>query len=70
MFEVLRHISGVRARFNCNEYGIEKDIVIEKFGDKHLARPLALEVNGVFHYCRNSEKQLGKDILKAKALRL
>ena len=27
-----------------------------------------IEVNGVYHYCRNSERPLGKDILKHRVL--
>lgn len=29
-----------------------------------------LEANGVYHYCRNSELPLGKDILKQKTIKL
>lgn len=67
---MLRQVPGVSARFNCTDHGIEKDILIEKYEGKPIERPLALEVNGVFHYCRNSELPLGKDILKRKALLL
>jgi hypothetical protein len=56
------------ARYNCDEGRIEKDIVVYQFAELELPRPLVIEVNGVYHYCRNSERPLGKDILKQKAL--
>ena len=34
-----------------------------------MAEPLVVEVNGVFHYARNSELMLGRDALKQKALK-
>jgi len=34
-----------------------------------LERPLNIEVNGVFHYCRNSEQEMGKDVIKKKFLK-
>lgn len=41
-------------------------MVITKINQK--PSNLVVEVNGVFHYSRNSEQSLGKDILKIKAL--
>lgn len=46
------------------------DIVVQKYQDETLVLPISLEVNGVFHYCRNNELPLGKDILKQKFLGL
>ena len=43
------------ARYNCQNEGIEKDIVVQRFGERNLEREIAVEVNGVFHYARNSE---------------
>jgi len=33
-----------------------------------LKKPIALEVNGVFHYPRNSTKELGKEAIKKRVL--
>ena len=42
--------------------------MLTKFNNKSLEQDLVIEVNGVFHYARNSEQLLGRDILKQKAL--
>jgi len=34
----------------------------------NLPKEIAVEVNGVYHYARNSELPLGKDIIKLKLL--
>jgi len=34
-----------------------------------LNQEIAVEVNGVFHYARNDEATLGKDIIKRKFLK-
>ena len=56
VFDSVKQIDGSKADFNCHKYGIEKDIVM-----RSTKRDLAIEVNGVFHYPRNSEEKLGKD---------
>jgi hypothetical protein len=61
---VLREIPGLFATYHEYDRGIEKDIIIRQFENKTLSKPVALEVNGVYHYARNSELPLGKDILK------
>jgi hypothetical protein len=43
---------------------------VTKFNDRELEKPIVIEVNGVFHFCRNSEFALGKDVLKRKLLQL
>ena len=60
---------GMLARYNCLNNGIEKDIVIQRFRDKNLEVEISVEVNGVFHYARNSEALLGKDIVKQNLLK-
>jgi hypothetical protein len=62
-------IQGTNAIFDCHKHGIEKDIVLKAFEGLSLAEPLVVEVNGVFHYARNSELMLGRDALKQKALK-
>lgn len=42
--------------------------MIEKYSGVNLTSPIAIEVNGVYHYPRNSEKEIGKDKLKKKIL--
>ena len=50
------------------KYGIEVDMLVTEFQHMQLPTPLALEINGVYHYPRNSQQPLGKDILKEKIL--
>lgn len=69
VFQAVRRIPGARARYNCNRFEIEKDIVFTHLGDRALPREIVLEVNGLYHYPRNSEEPLGRDCLKHKALR-
>ena len=33
-----------------------------------ISRGLVIEVNGIWHYPRNSEESLGKDVIKMGAL--
>ena len=68
VYRTIRTISGTQEHYNCQEYGIEKDVVITGFGGKAAEKHLVVEVNGVFHYPRNSEECLGKDVMKTKAL--
>ena len=73
VFETIRKMPEVKAIVNCQKHGIEKDIVITHsdetvFTDQFAQRPLSIEVNGVYHYARNSEEPLGKDILKQMTL--
>ena len=46
--------------------GIELDIIIKEYKGQPLN--LAVEVNGVYHYPRNSEEPLGKDVIKNSIL--
>ena len=55
VFELFRRIPGLLARYNCQNEGVEKDIVVQRVGDRDLLHEVAVEVNGVFHYARNSE---------------
>lgn len=41
---------------------------MQRVGNRDLEREIAIEVNGVFHYARNSEMLLGKDIIKQRLL--
>lgn len=61
-------MKGLKARYNCNRFEIEKDIVIEAIDNQLLDSKVVLEVNGLWHYTRNSTELLGKDKLKTKAL--
>ncbi len=47
--------------------GLELDILIKEYKGQPLN--LAVEVNGVYHYPRNSEEPLGKDVIKNKILK-
>lgn len=55
-------------RENSNEpdTGLECDLLITKYKGNPVK--VAVEVNGVFHFSRNSEEPLGKDILKRRTL--
>jgi hypothetical protein len=44
------------------------DILISQYQGVTLKRPIAVEVNGLFHYPRNSELPLGKDLIKTRFL--
>ena len=46
--------------------GIELDIIIKEYKGQPLN--MAVEVNGVYHYPRNSEEPLGKDVIKNSIL--
>ena len=46
----------------------EVDILINTYAGVQLERPIAVEVNGVYHYARNSEEILGKDQFKIDLL--
>jgi len=48
--------------------GLEVDILLTKYKGTSLKSPIALEVNGVYHYPRNSEIPLGKDRIKQTIL--
>lgn len=64
VFSTLRKIPSIYARYNCLEHGVEKDIVVHSYGGQMFEAPLNIEVNGVYHYCRNSEHEMGKDVIK------
>ena len=68
VFSVVRSIQGVSCRFDCTDVptGLEIDIVISKFEEKECK--IAMETNGVYHYSRNSERKIGKDVIKHKIL--
>lgn len=51
---------------NDPETGLECDMIITQY--KGVDVKLAVEVNGVFHYARNSEDPLGRDVIKKKIL--
>ena len=62
-------MENTHALFNCQDRFIEKDIVLTSFkGNSIKSQGLVLEVNGVYHYARNSEEPLGKDVLKQRVL--
>ena len=51
---------------NDEETGLEVDMIVNEY--KGSPQKIAIEVNGVFHYPRNSEEPLGKDVVKKKTL--
>ena len=58
----------MKYEFSRIDEGIEKDIVINEVKGIKLQKPIAIEVNGVNHYARNSELNLGSDIIKKMIL--
>ena len=54
--DTLRHLP---LKYNENRVepnnGLEIDLVVTEYKGEKLKHPLAIEVNGVFHYSRNSE---------------
>lgn len=54
--------------FISKNYAIEVDVLVKEYAGVKLEKPLAIEVNGVHHYPRNSEDPIGKDLLKEKVL--
>lgn len=67
MLDALRRLP---LKYNSNTSdpltGIELDMHVTEYKGQPLN--LAVEVNGVYHYARNSEDQLGKDVLKQRIL--
>ena len=55
-----------KTTFNCYKNNIEKDIAVYEYMGTRVK--LALEVNGVYHYPRNSEESLGRDVIKRRVL--
>ncbi len=58
----------IKYETNTNDYktGIEVDAIISQY--KGIPIKVAVEVNGVFHYSRNSEATLGRDRIKKMIL--
>lgn len=56
----------MKIKFNAlSETSLQEiDILIESYNGVTLTRPIAIEVNGVHHYPRNSTNPLGKDLFK------
>ena len=70
VYDTIRQIIGARAIFNCQKHSIEKDIVLTHFdGEKIRQKGLVIEVDGVYHFPRNSEEQYGKGTIKLKVLK-
>eukprot|EP00347_Sterkiella_histriomuscorum_P011150 403373570 len=62
----------VKSLFNSNdpETGLEIDILITEVEKTKLVDfKIAIEVNGVYHYARNSERQMGRDKIKQSIIR-
>jgi very-short-patch-repair endonuclease len=51
---------------NEKETGLEVDMIVSEYKGKKVK--IAIEVNGVFHYPRNSEEPLGKDVIKRRVI--
>ena len=67
MLEAIRRLP-LKYHKNTNDpvTGLELDIIINEYKGQELN--LAVEVNGVYHYPRNSEEPLGKDVIKNRIL--
>ena len=69
VYSTLQRIPKSKLRLNhITPSGQEVDILITKYKGTTLKSPIALEVNGVYHYPRNSETPLGKERIKARIL--
>ena len=51
---------------NDPQTGLEVDMIVNEY--KGQPAKIAVEVNGVFHYARNSEEPLGRDVAKKRTL--
>ncbi len=51
---------------NDPDTGIELDMIVNEY--KGSPVKIGVEVNGVFHFARNSEDPLGKDVIKHRIL--
>ena len=71
VFETIRSIKGAKAIYNCQKHSIEKDIVLTDFDGKRIkhCKGLVIEVDGVYHFPRNSEEHLGKNMIKFNVLK-
>ena len=56
-----------KSNINDHDTGLEVDMIISEYKGKQVK--IAVEVNGVFHYSRNSEETLGKDKIKQAILK-
>lgn len=68
--DVLENLKKLPLKYRDNsndpETGLECDLIVNEYKGKPVK--IAVEVNGVFHYSRNSEEPLGKDVLKRRTL--
>ena len=48
--------------------GLEIDMIVSEYKGHKLK--LAVEVNGVYHFARNSEDTLGRDVVKHRILKM
>jgi hypothetical protein len=68
--DVLDNLKKLPLKYSSNTNdpatGLEVDMLVTEY--KGLSLKLAVEVNGVFHYARNSEDPLGRDIAKKRIL--
>ena len=75
VFGIVKGIEGAKAIFNCQKNCIEKDIVLVNYKNTPIeerhqkSKGLVIEVDGVFHYPRNSELPLGRNLIKFKVLK-
>ena len=62
----MRGLDQMEMEFNKQtpQIAYEVDILIKTYNGVVLTKPIAVEVNGVYHYPRNSEEVLGRDKLK------
>jgi hypothetical protein len=68
--DVLDHLSHLPLKYAKNttepETGLEVDMLVTQY--KSSPVKIAVEVNGVYHYSRNAEDPLGKDVIKKRVL--
>lgn len=50
-------------------FDLEVDLLLTHYGDRPLKTAVALEVDGPYHYPRNSQETTGQYVLKHKILR-
>lgn len=76
VYDIVRKLPGSKLVYNCQKHCIEKDILMTRYQNQQIThrnnqptKGLVIEVDGVFHYPRNSMEPLGKNIIKFKALK-
>ena len=75
VFDTAKTLPGAKVIFNCQRHCVEKDIVLTRYKGQSVqehhspSKGLVIEVDGVYHYPRNSEDPLGKNLLKFRTFK-